>query len=452
VIAAASELRATMQGEVILPDEEGYDNARQLFNGAVDTRPAVFAMCETQQDVQAAVCAARIHDLPLSVRGGGHDWAGRALRQNGLVINMSRMRRVSVDQFSRTATVAGGATARDVMSAAVSNGLAAVTGNCGTVCMSGLTLGGGYSAIGPRYGMAVDNLLSAELVLPNGEFVCADAVRNRELFWAIRGGGGNFGVVTSMRLQLHRLEGFLAGVIIFPWSEAESVFRGYANLVASAPDELAALAGFASGPDGSPTVIIFPLWCGKTGQGEKVIASLQQLGTPIFTQVARMSSLDMLSMFDQKIGSGQHYEVQTRSIAKLTPDAIAELIEAGSNRTSPYSMVVWHHMHGAPTRVPLSETAFGLRDEHFMVEILAAWEPAAEDSKDNGMKHRQWARTLSKKLAPHALPGGYPNMLGPDEHEQIAHSYGNNLARLRKAKKLFDPDGVFTSATTIPMS
>lgn len=206
-LAAAQELRESMQGAVVVHGEEAYDAVRHIWNGAVDHRPAVFALCERVEDVQKAVRVARAYNIPLSVRGGGHDWAGRALRHQGLVIDLSRMRHVEVDAGAKVATVAGGATAADVTGAAGSYGLAAVTPNVGAVGMAGFLLAGGYGPLTSRFGLGIDNLLGAELVLADGRRVWADTSQNDELFWAIRGGGGNFGVVTSMRLRLHPAHG-----------------------------------------------------------------------------------------------------------------------------------------------------------------------------------------------------------------------------------------------------
>src|SRR5215469_11095734 len=224
---AARELRTVMQGNVVLRGDDNYVQTRQIWNGAVQHEPALFAVCETSGDVQAAVRSAREHRLSLSVRGGGHDWAGRALRHNGLVIDLSSMKRVDVDVEALIATVQGGATAVDVISAAAPHGLVAATGNCGTVGMVGLTTGGGYGPLINRYGLALDNLLAAELVLADGRLVHCDDRENPELFWALRGGGGNFGVVTAMRVRLHPVREVLAGTILFPLSQAKSVIRGY---------------------------------------------------------------------------------------------------------------------------------------------------------------------------------------------------------------------------------
>ena len=446
--AAVRELRAVMQGNVVQWGDDGYARAREIWNGAVQHQPALFAVCETSGDVQAAVRSARAHGLPLSVRGGAHDWAGRALRHDGLVIDLSPMRQVHIDPVALAATVQGGATAVDVISAADPHGLSAATGNCGSVGMVELTIGGGYGPLTPRYGLALDNLLGAEVVLADGRLVKCDAQENPGLFWALRGGGGNFGVVTSMRVGLHRIRELLAGMIMFSWSAAESVLYAYSQVIATAPDELSVLAGVLSDPNGSPLLFLAPMWSGEGKQGEEFIAELRRLGKPVVDQIAPMTYLDWLQMFESAAPAGRHYAAQTRSLRALTVDVISTLVNSGNRKTSPFSGIIVHHFRGAATRVPLAATAFGLRAEHFMVEIIAAWDPAPdEDSR----VHRQWAQNVAQHLGPHALPGGYPNMLAPDEHQRAAQAYGENLCRLQRLKQLFDPDGVFTSAICLPL-
>ena len=444
----ARDLQAMMKGRVVSRGDSDYARTRRIWNGAVRHQPALFAVCETSADIQAAVLSAGQHGFPLSVRGGGHDWAGRSLRHGGLVIDLSHMNRVDVDPEASVATIQGGVTAVDITSAAMPHGLVVATGNCGTVGMVGLTLGGGYGPLTPRVGLALDNLLGAEVVLADGRLVDCNEHENPDLFWALRGGGGNFGVVASMRVRLHPIRQMLAGMILFPWSEAESVFRGYAEAIANAPDELSAVIGGLSTPDGSPVVFVAPVWSGEIGQGERFIARLKQLGTPIMTQVGPMTYGERLGMFETAAPVGRHYASQTRSMAALTPEAISALVAAGQRRSSPFSGIIIQHFRGAATRVPLPATAFGLRKEHFMVEIIAAWQPTEED---DGERHRQWARNLSENLAPHALPGGYANMLGPDDQEQIAQAYGSNSRRLQRVKRLFDPEGVFSSALSLPL-
>ena len=444
-LAEAEDLRAVMP--VVLRGDVAYANARQIWNGAVTHKPAIFALCEGAKDVQAAMRAARAHGLPLSVRGGGHDWAGRALRHDGLVIDLSRMRQVNVDGPAKVATVAGGATANDLMTAAAPHGLAAVTGNVGAVGMAGFLLAGGYGPLTTRFGLALDNLLGAEIVLADGQLVTADASQNTDLFWALRGGGGNFGVVTSMRLRLHPVSEVLAGIILFPWSEAQSVLRGHAEILSSATDELSMLAGLISMPDGSPVVFIGPIWSGELAQGQEVMSRLQGLGTPILTQIGPMSYTDLLGLYDTQALEGRHYALKTRWLADLTTDIISAVVAAGASRTSPLSFIALHHFHGPGTQVELDATAFGLRRKHFLMEIVAAWDPS---SKEDGAVHRQWVSDLFSVLAPHALPGGYPNFLTQDDREQLGSAYGSNASRLRDLKRRYDPDKVFSSTIPIP--
>ncbi len=422
-----------------------YEATRRIWNAAVDSRPAAVVHARDARDVQAAVAAAREHAVPLSLRAGGHDWAGRCLRHDGLVIDLTRMRQVEVDPVAGVATVAGGATAVDVVEAAAVHGLVPVTGTVGAVGMVGLTLGGGYGLLGGRFGLALDNLLSADLVLADGRTVTADAEHEPELFWALRGGGGNFGAVTSMRIQLHAVDRLLAGVIAYPWDQAATVLAQLDQIRTEAPDELSVQAILLTGPTGGPALFLLTAWCGDLGEGEPHLDRLGRLGTPLFAQVGPIPYGDLLAMNDA-LGevNGRHYTARTCNVGGLTPGVIAALVEAGSTLTTPFSGIPVHHFHGAAARVPAGSTAFSTRHDHTMVEIVAAWEP-----DDDPSPHQAWADTTAEALAGEALPGGYPNMLGPDALPQIADAYGPNTARLLAAKSRFDPDGVF-SATPLP--
>jgi FAD/FMN-containing dehydrogenase len=439
--AAARDLRARLGPDRVLVRGPAYDQARRLWNGAVDHRPALIARPGTPAEVQVAVLTALMHDLPVSVRGGGHDWAGRAMRPGGLVIDLTRMRQVTVNAGERIATAGGGATARAVIAAATPHDLVAATATCGSVGMAGLTSVGGYGPLTGRSGLALDNLLGAEVVLADSRLVTADAWHEPDLFWAIRGGGGNFGVLTSLRVRLHPLRGLLAGVIVFPWDQAAAVWEGLSCVLADAPDELTVRSGILAGPDGSPRMFLSPAWSGEAAQGEKAIEELLRLGTPLLSHVMPRSYAQLPGQFDAGVPDGRHYAIRTRSVAAFTPGVIAALAEAGSALTSRLSLVSIHHFHGAAARVPRDATAFGIRQKHFTVEIVAAWEP--DDAR--GARHRAWADSLSAMLAPHALPGGYPGLLGPDDHDQIAHAYGPNDARLRAAKAHYDPYGTFSA-------
>jgi FAD/FMN-containing dehydrogenase len=446
--AAARELRTKMQGRVVSSGDDDYGSMRRIWNAAVGNQPALFAVCETPTDVQEAVKSARRHGFALSVRGGGHDWAGRALSPNGLVIDLSRMRSVIVDPHSRIATISGGAKIKDVAAAADAHGLVAALGNCSDVGVAGLTLGGGYGSLNGQCGLAADNLLGAEMVLADGRCVTTGPDEEPELFWAIRGGGGNFGVVTSMRIQLHEARHMLAGSIVYPWSDAETVLSRYAEFAAEMPDELGVPVIMTSAPDGQSAITLMPLWNGDKLQGERTLDHLQALGKPEHAQFGPMTYTDMLAPIDAWVAEavGRHWEIRTRSLPALMPGAIDVIIGAVARRTSPHSAVVFHHFHGAATRIPADAIAFGLRQAHFMVEIIACWEPDGS----SGAAHRQWAHDLWKSLAPFALPGGYANLLGPDDREQAAAAYGDNGARLRALKRRFDPDRVFASAIPLP--
>jgi FAD/FMN-containing dehydrogenase len=286
------------------------------------------------------------------------------------------------------------------------------------------------------------------LVLANGQRVTTGPDEEPELFWAIRGGGGNFGVVTSLRVQLHQTRHMLAGVIAYPWSEAGSVLRRYAAFAATMPDELCVSVTTAAGPDGQPAITLMPLWNGDKDQGERAMHRLQAFGKPLLAQFGQTTYPQMLAPVNALVQQmdGCHWEMRTRSLPALTPGAIDAILTAVARKTSPHAMVNWHHFHGAAARMSAEAIAFGLRQEHFMVEIAAAW----ESDGNNSAAHRQWAQDLWESLAPFALRGGYANLLPPHDQEQAENAYGDNGARLRSLKRRFDPDGVFASAIPLP--
>jgi hypothetical protein len=252
-----------------------------------------------------------------------------------------------------------------------------------------------------------------------------------------------------MRIRLHPVRELLAGMILYPWHEAQAVLQGYAALGASQPDELAVSSGVMSGPDGSPLLFLAPSWTGAKTEGDEVMARLQGLGKPVWAQIAPTTSGEMLRMFDDHVVNGRHNAVETRWVSALTPEVIALLVEGGATKPSPFAAIMLQHFRGAAARVPVDTTAFGLRREHFLIVIVAAWDA---DAADEAARHRQWAERLSLALAftPAALPGGYPNLLGPHQRDRAALTYGYKIARLQRAKQRFDPDGVFASATPLP--
>jgi FAD/FMN-containing dehydrogenase len=441
----AHGLQAQMQGRVIARGDQGYESARKVWNGAVDHHPVAIAFCESAEDVQAAVRTARAHNIPISVRSGGHDAAGRSVRPDGLVIDLSLMDRVQID--GQIATVAGGATAAKVVAAATASNFIAVTGWHGVPGMAGLTTVGGYGPLIASHGLALDSLVGAELVLADGQRLTVDQDSNPDLLWALKGGGGNFGVITSMKVRLHPARRILGGMILFPWEEAETVLGRYSKAIGSADIKLSVVIGFISLPDGSPALFLAPAWTGEISDGEIAMEVLKRCGKPMHTQIASMSYQDLIQSFDARVANDRHYALETRWIPALNPETISALIAGGASRTSPFSTIILQHFRGLPTQLPPDSTAFGLRREHVMVEIIASWDPAGGD---NSSAHKRWARDLSRTLAPMSLPGGYPNILAPHAQDQIADAYGNNLTRLQSVKRRFDPDGFF-SATPLPV-
>jgi FAD/FMN-containing dehydrogenase len=445
VRSAVRELRTQLTADQLHTDGPGYERGTRLWNGAVRHRPALIVHPRNATQVQAAVLAARGNGLPLSIRGGGHDWAGRSLAPGGLVVDLSQMRRVDVTPRTRTALVQGGATAADVAAATAPHGLSAATGTVGGVGMTGLTLAGGYGPLNGRAGLALDNLLAADVVLADGSLVTADRAHEPDLFWALRGGGGNFGAVTSLRIRLHPVPGVLTGLITYPLSQAADVWERLGAFLATAPDELTVQSGIVTGPSGTPVLFLAPTWSGNAARGEVIVGRLPRLGSPLSARLAPMSLDRMLSLNDDWGRPGRHCAIATRTVSGFTAGVAAELAGAGSARTTPMAGISIHHFHGEATRVPLDATAFGLRRAHFVVEIVAVWQPG----DGRRAHHRAWTDATSRALAPHALPGGYPNLLGPDAHDQIAHAYGPNTERLLTAKKRYDPERVFT-ATPLP--
>lgn len=446
--AAADDLRAVVGGEVLVAADPSFDGARHVWNGSVDRHPLVIVRCADERDVSAVVRTAREHGLPLSVRGGGHDWAGRSVRDGGVVVDMSRMNQVTVDADTATAEIQGGTRAGELVAAAHEYGFAPVTGTVSAVGVVGLTLGGGYGLLGGLHGLALDNLIEATVVLADGTPATASAAEDSDLYWALRGGGGNFGVVTGARYRVHPVQRLLSGLLMFPLDQAAGVLRGYRELLAEAPDELTVMSGFFCGPDGTPLLFLLPAFSGDLTAGERFAVRLRNLGTPVAGELGDMAYRDIIALSDGAVVDGRHNEVRTRWLPELTEDAAERLVAAVAGITSPFSALFLHHFHGAAARVPAADTAFALRRDHLLVEIVASWWPSASDDGD---AHRRWAGALSDGLAPAALPGGYANLLGPDEPDRVVLGYGPNSARLLALKKRFDPDHVFSAVPTLPI-
>ena len=431
-----------------MPGDDRYGAATAIWPKPVGRMPRAVVHCRTAEDVQSAIRAARDCDLALSVRGGGHDWAGRALC-DGIVIDLRAMNGVVVAADNRAAQISGGARASDVLALTDPLRVAAVAGAFGAVGMAGFTLGGGYGALIGRFGLALDNLLAAEVVLADGRTVVATHDHEEELFWALRGGGGNFGVVTAMRHRLHDLASVRSGMLLFPFTEARAVLERCADIAVSAPEELTAQLGLVVGPDGTPVVLVVPTWCGQPAEGEARIAPFLKLGTLLAGTVDAMPYGASLTFFDPYIVYGQRTFMETCWLPALDRHGIDVFIQAMEKAVSPGCAIFTHEFRGAASRIPVEATAFGLRRDHVLVEILATF--ADRSDKLEEQRHLQWTRDTLQAFDALALPGGYPNLLPGGDPARAAKSYGRNAERLINVKRHYDPDNVFCSAIPLPV-
>jgi FAD binding domain/Berberine and berberine like len=434
---------------VSMPGDAAYDKATAIWPKPIGRVPRAVVHCLTVQDVQSSIRAAHDCHLPLSVRGGGHDWAGRALC-DGIVIDLSRMNGVAVSVDKQSALVSGGALTANLLAATDPLGLAAVTGSTGAVGMAGLTLGGGYGPLIGRFGLALDNLLAAQVVLADGRVVLADAENEAELFWALRGGGGNFGVVTAMRHRLHELPSVCSGTLIYPFSEAREVLERCADMALSTPEELTVQVGFIAGPDGAHVAFVVPTWCGRPEEGERRIAPFLELGTLLAGAVGMTPYGASLSAFDAHIVNGQRVFMQTCWMPALDSGSIDVFLQAVKTAVSPGCAIVTHDFKGAASRVSADATAFGLRRDHVLVEIVAVCADGSDEMEQQ--RHEHWARSTREALDAMAFPGGYPNLLGAGDADRAVKSYGPNVERLIRAKRHYDSGNVFCSAIPLPAS
>ena len=321
--------------------------------------------------------------------------------------------------------------------------MAAVTGTASNVGMAGLLLGGGYGLLNGQFGLATDSVISAEVVLADGSFVRANATENSDLFWGLRGGGGNFGVVTSFTLQLYYLDQVLAGASVFPLSQAETVLHNYQQFMEECPDELGLMFAFLAGPQGRTALVLMPLWSGPAKDGLAITKRIAGFGTPLTSEIHPQRYVDTFRMADSHVVPGQNSFWSNRLLAKLDHHAIETLIKAAENMPSPESAIIGHDFHGAASRVLPEATAFSLRRNHYMVQITANWRPSDTESGD---KHRLWAAATSRRLAANALPGGYINYLRRDEGDRVHEFFGKNVPQLLTVKSKYDPTNTFRSA------
>ncbi len=429
-------------GELVRRGSPDYEQARRVHNGLIDKQPALVARCRSATDVASAVSSARHHGLEVAVRGGGHNVAGRATVDDGLVIDLSLMREIRVDAAARTARAQGGATWGDFNRATQEHGLATTGGIISTTGVAGLTLGGGLGWLLGRHGLSVDNLLSAEIVTADGQAVVASAEENPDLFWAIRGAGANFGVATSLEFRLHPVGPMITGgLVAYPVDQARDVLRFNRDVSEQSPDDLTVYVGLVPAPDGSGVKLAGVLAChgGDLRDGEAAVRPIKQFGRPAIDAMGPMPYSDLNSMLDAGYPRGAFNYWKGAFVDSLTDDVIDAMIDAFARCPSPMGQIVVEHVHGAAARVDPSATAFPHRGAGYSLLVLSQW--AHPSDTDRCI---QWARESYAALEPFGAGASYVNYLGHDEGDaRVAAAYGPNYARLRELKGKYDPDNVF---------
>ncbi len=436
--AAVRQLRTELRGELLRPGDAGYDPARRLFNAMIDKRPALIARCTAVADVVHAIRFAREHDLPLAVRGGGHNVAGKALCDDGLVVDLSPMKEIRLDPDRRTVTAGPGLTWGEFDRATQAAGLATTGGFISTTGVAGLTLGGGLGWLMRAHGLTCDNLRGVEIVTADGEIRRASAAEHEDLFWAVRGGGGNFGVVTSFDFALHPVGPMLAGVVFHPAARAREVLRFYRDFMAGAPEEVMAYGVLTTSPDGVPVAAIPVCYVGPLEAGERALEPVRRFGTPLMDTIGPMSYCEIQTMFDAAQPFGRNQYWKSSFLRALDDDALDVLVDHFERVTSPFSMIALEPFGGAVARVPEDATAFAQRKAPYSLVVLGTWEGPREETR-----HVRWTRDVWSAMQPWSSEAAYVNYLDADDAGRVAAAYGASFRRLAEVKRKYDPGNLF---------
>lgn len=437
--------------KLIAPDSPEYDERRAIWNAMIDRRPGLIAVAQSEQDVVSAVKFAALHGLLLTIRAGGHNIAGLALCDDALTLDLQDLNKVSVDPVALTATVQPGARLSDVDAATQAHGLAVPTGINSTTGISGLTLGGGFGWSSRKYGLTIDCLRSARVVLADGNVVVASREENEDLFWALRGGGGNFGVVTLFEFDLHPLgPEVFAGLIVHPLSDAQSVIGEMQREVARATDDLTVWTVLRKAPplpflpeswQGREVLILAFCFIGDPSQGPAAIDGLRKIGKPVAEHASVMPFADWQKSFDPLLTDGARNYWKSHDVRRFCEEAVEIITDAVSNLPSDECEIFFGHIGGMVTRVEPQATAWSNREPHFVVNVHTRWRDAADDERCV-----MWARNLFEALEPHAMGTRYVNFIPEgDERDEVQNAFGPNLYRLMKAKNSFDPKNLFRS-------
>jgi hypothetical protein len=441
------ELLSGLRGQVICPDDHGYDLARAVFNGMIDRRPLAVVRPVDASDVVRCIEFARRHDLPLSVRGGGHSVAGHGVRDGAIMLDLSGMKAVQVEPKARTVHAEPGLTLGELDRATQAFGLATPLGVVSVTGIAGLTLGGGLGWLNGCYGLACDNLISAEVVIADGQLLTASTRENEDLFWGIRGGGGNFGVVTSFGYQLHPVDVVLAGALSYPLHTAPQVLRFYDDFVKAAPNELSTAVSLALTPTGEPTVSIVVCYCGTTNEGEQVLHPLRTFQSGVGDSIQPMRYTALQSARDEGFPSGRLHYWKSGWLRDLSDSAIETLMEFIPQTPSSASGIGLQQMHGVASRIAPSATAFPYRAEQYDFLILSQWSDATDSDRNI-----EWTNALFQAMQPHLEASVYVNNLGDEGPGRVKAAYGQNYPRLAALKASVDPANLFRANQNIDPS
>jgi FAD/FMN-containing dehydrogenase len=445
---AKEELKGSIKGSVLVPDDPGYEEARQIWNAMIDRRPAVIVQCAQADDVPPVIRFARKNGLELSIRGAGHNIAGNALCDNGVTIDFSRMKNVRVDAGKRRAHVEPGATLANLDEAAQAHGLATPVGINSTTGIAGLTLGGGFGWLTRKYGMTIDNLVSVDMITAEGKKIRASESENADLFWAIRGGGGNFGVVTQFEFQLFPVgPEIVAGLIVFPFSQAKQILTKYREFTNTAPEELNVWVVLRQAPPlpflpenvhGKEVVVLPIFYSGAVTDAEKLIAPLRAFGNAHGEHIGAQPYVQWQKAFDPLLTPGARNYWKSHNFTELADGALNSIIEFAGKLPSPQCEIFIGLIAGAPNRVAPDAMAYGHRDARFVLNVHGRWDEAKDDQKCIA-----WAREFFKASAPYASAGAYVNFMTAEEGDRVAAAYGSNYDRLLETKRRYDPENVF---------
>ncbi|MDD5200190.1 MAG: FAD-binding oxidoreductase [Terrimicrobiaceae bacterium] len=444
----AERFTPQIDGLIFVPGSPGYDEARAIWNAMIDRRPAIIARCASEADIVRSIAFAQSRRLPLSIRGGGHNIAGHALCDGGLMIDLSAMNAVRIDAPARRAFVQPGALLADFDRAAQAHGLATPLGINSTTGVAGLTLGGGFGWLTRKHGMTVDNLRSARVVTADGRQIRASESEHPDLFWALRGGGGNFGVVTEFEFELHPVgPEIYCGLVVFPLEEAGAVLRKYREFAAHAPDDLSVWVVLRHAPPlpflpaevhGSKVLVLAICYPGSAADGARLTAPISTFGNVLGSHVGMAPYTAWQQAFDPLLTPGARNYWKSHNFSALADGALDCMVECAGRLPSPHCEIFVGQLGGQAGRVAPDATAFGNRDANFVMNVHGRWETAAED--ESGIA---WARECFRALEPFATGGAYVNFLTDDESGRVASAFGPNYPRLAEVKKKYDPQNVF---------